>query len=413
MSHVARGGQDRRPIRTVAEAGAYVTRVCFKHGPPARTGLELEWLLIDPHDPDRQPDVATLSALLGPHAPRTLVADSPAKALPHGGLVTVEPGGQLEISSAPARSVAGLVRAMRADISALRALLAPSGFELADLAADPRRRPHRILRTPRYDAMAESFDEIGPAGRLMMCSTAAAQVCLDLGTTADAAARWQAAHHLGPVLLAAFANSPRIAGELPPAASTRMSSWWQLDPERTRPPESPNPASYVERALDTRVLARQRWTGSWRPDRQLSLREWAESGEPLSTADIDLHLSMLFPPVRPQGYLELRYLDAQPGTEWVAPLALVAALFSGPDSVQQVLSCCAGGADRWQQATEAGLADPVLRGIAGQLLDIAEPGLDGLGLEPAVRDEVDRLLHRRLGEAISPALEALAGEGSR
>ena len=408
------GMHDPQPIRTIAEAGSYVTRVCFKHGPPAKTGIELEWLAIDPHDPDRRPDAQTLATLLGPHAPTTLVANSPASALPHGGSVTVEPGGQLEISSLPAASVTDLITAMCADIQALRGLLAPAGFELSGLAADPYRHPHRILRTPRYDAMADRFDEFGPAGRVMMCSTAATQVCLDLGTRADAADRWRAAHQLGPVLLAAFANSPRTAGELvPAAASTRMSSWWQLDPERTQPPKSAELAGYAQRVLDSRVLARRRVTGDWRLEQPLTLREWIESGELLSTADIDLHLSMLFPPVRPQGYLEIRYLDAQPGDEWIAPLALLAALFAGPQSVRQVLRCCAEGADRWQQATERGLADPVLRDSAAQLLDIATPGLDGLGLPPAVREKVDRLLHRRLCQAISPASEALAAEGRR
>lgn len=244
-----------------------------------------------------------------------------------------------------------------------------------------------------------------------MCSTAAAQICLDLGTVDEADDRWQAAHRLGPVLLAAFANSPRVAGELvPAAASTRMSSWWQLDPERTRPPVTASISGYADRVLDTPVLARQQSNGDWRLLQRLTLREWIESGEPLSTADIDLHLSMLFPPVRPQGYLELRYLDAQPGEEWIAPLALLAALFAGPESVRQVLQCCAEGADRWLQATEHGLADPVLRATAAGLLDIAEPGLDRLGLQPSLRNEVHRLLHRRLCHAVSPALQALTTE---
>jgi ergothioneine biosynthesis glutamate--cysteine ligase EgtA len=402
-----------QPIRTIAEAGTYVTRVCFKHGPPVKTGIELEWLVIDPHDPDRRPDVQTLATLLGPHSPATLVAGSPGVPLPHGGLVTVEPGGQLEISSVPCHSVTALITAMSADIQALRALLAPAGFDLSEAAADRHRLPHRILKTPRYDAMADRFDQFGPAGRVMMCSTAAAQVCLDLGTRAEAADRWRAAHHLGPVLLAAFANSPRTAGDLvPAAASTRMSSWWQLDPVRTRPPASDAPDSYVERVLDTPLLARRRDTGDWRVP-PLTLREWIDSGEQLSTADLDLHLSMLFPPVRPQGYLEIRYLDAQPGDEWMAPLALLAALFAGAEPVRQVLRCCAEGADRWQQATEHGLADPVLRDIAAHLLDIAIPGLEGLGLPSAVREQVDRVLRRRLCEGISPGSEALLLEGRR
>jgi ergothioneine biosynthesis glutamate--cysteine ligase EgtA len=408
MSIATPGVPTAQPIRTIAEAGTYVTRVCFKHGPPAKTGIELEWLVLDPHDPDRRPDVRTLAALLGPHSPATLVAGSPATPLPHGGLVTVEPGGQLEISSPPAGSVPGLIAAMSADIQALQALIAPAGFELSGLAADPHRLPHRILTTPRYNAMADRFDRFGPAGRVMMCSTAAAQVCLDLGTRAQAGDRWRAAHQLGPVLMAAFANSPRTAGDLvPAAASTRMSAWWSLDPERSRPPTPMAPADYVQRVLDTQVLARRRESGDWRLEHPLTLRQWIESGEPLNTADVDLHLSTLFPPVRPQGYLEIRYLDAQPADEWIAPLALLAALFAGPRPVRQVLRSTAEGADRWRQATEYGLADPVLRAIAAQLADIAGPGLDGLGLPPAVRAKVDRVLQRRLCEGVSPGSEVL------
>jgi glutamate--cysteine ligase len=411
MSHLTPGEHAPQPIRTVAEAGTYVTRVCFKHGPPAKTGIELEWLLIDPKHPDRRPDVQTLTRLLGPHAPRTLAPDSPATALPHGGLVTVEPGGQIEISSAPSGSIPGLITAMTADISELRRMLASSGFELSDLAADPHRSPRRILMTPRYDAMADRFAELGPAGQVMMCSTAAAQVCLDLGTPAEADDRWKAAHRLGPVLLAAFANSPQVAGQLlPAAASTRMSAWWQLDPERTRPPRSPSISNYVDRVLDSQVLARQQPDGDWRVRQPITLREWIEAGRQLSTADIDLHLSMLFPPVRPQGYLELRYLDAQPGNEWIAPLVLLAALFTDPKQIQQVLQCCAEGADRWLQATEYGLADPVLRASAAALFDIAGPGLDRLGLASSLRDEVQRLLHQRLCQAVSPAMQVLTAK---
>jgi glutamate--cysteine ligase len=165
--------------------------------------------------------------------------------------------------------------------------------------------------------------------------------------------------------------------------------------------------------LDTQVLAIQRPAGDWRVRQQVSLRQWIESGRPLTTADIDLHLSMLFPPVRPQGYLELRYLDAQPGNEWMALLALLAALFAGPDVVQQVLQCCAEGADRWLQATQHGLADPVLRAGAAGLFEIARPGLDRLGLESALRNQVQRLLQLRLCQAVSPAMQALTAEATR
>jgi glutamate--cysteine ligase len=401
------------PIRTVAEAGTYIASVCFKHGPPEQTGIELEWLLLDPSDPLRHPDAATLLAALGQHAPRTLNPDSPAAALPAGGLVTVEPGGQLEISSAPSASIADLIEAVHRDVGYLRALLEPTGFLLSGLAADPYRPPRRILHTPRYDAMAAAFDAVGPAGRVMMCSTAATQVCVDLGPPEQADDRWRAAHYLGPVLLAAFANSPRTSSELPRSVSHRMASWWQLDPERTLPPPSLELADYVQRALDTQVLARRRQHGSWRVRQPMTLRQWIGSGDQVTSSDIDLHLSMMFPPVRPQGYLELRYLDAQPAGQWIAPLSLLAALFATPDTVERVLHCCAEGSQRWQQATEIGLADPVLRDCARSLLALAGPQLSRLDLPGPMSAGIEHLLRRRLGEAISPAMEQLSEAASK
>ncbi|HET6209474.1 MAG TPA: glutamate-cysteine ligase family protein [Jatrophihabitans sp.] len=409
MSHREPNQAAASSIHTVAEAGAYIASVCFKHGPPERVGIELEWLLLDPSDPNRRPDTATLLAALGRHAPHTLDPNSPAAALPAGGLVTVEPGGQLEISSAPSASIAALIDAMQRDATQLQVLLESTGFLLSGLAADPHRPPERLLHTPRYDAMAAAFDAIGPAGRLMMCSTAATQVCVDLGPPEVAEDRWRAAHYLGPVLLAAFANSPRICSDLPgPAVSQRMASWWQLDAQRTAPPHSFELADYIRRALDTQVLARRRKRGSWYVRQPMTLRQWLSSDQPVTTADIDLHLSMIFPPVRPQGYLELRYLDGQPAGEWIAPLCLIAALFGPGDGVEQVLRCCAEAAARWQQATELGLADPVLRECAGTVLAIAGERLSGLDLPDSLLAQVERLLQRRLGAGISPAMDQLS-----
>jgi len=400
MSHVLADPSTARPIRTAAEAEAYIAAVCFKHGPPRRFGVELEWLLTDPSDPARQPDTTTLRAALKEHAPRTLNFDSPAAPLPAGGLVTVEPGGQVEISSAPHRSPAGLIAAMRRDEAALRALLEPTGFALAERAS-LHRPPVRILRTPRYDAMAAAFARIGPAGAQMMCASAATQICLDLGQAEQAHRRWRLAHRLGPVLLAAFANSPAPAGS-PALASQRMAAWWALDPERTRPPKSLEPADYCTRALDTRVLARQGGQ-AWLLAEPVTLRQLLAGPEPVTTADIDLHLSMIFPPVRPQGYLELRYLDAQPAGEWPALLALVTALFAGP--LEPVAEIVEPVGDRWPVATEAGLADPALRRAAAELAELVPAALNRIELAEPERESMSGLLGRRLAEGISPALE--------
>ncbi len=61
MSHCDPALDTARPVSTVAEVGTYVTRVCFKHGPPRRIGIELEWLVIDPENPDRRPEAQVCS----------------------------------------------------------------------------------------------------------------------------------------------------------------------------------------------------------------------------------------------------------------------------------------------------------------------------------------------------------------
>ena len=133
-------------------------------------------------------------------------------ALPGRGRLTTEPGGQVELSSAPASGLGGCVAAARSDLAAVRQAIAPAGLSLAGHGLDPLRPPRRVLDQPRYAAMEEFFDRSGPWGRVMMCSTASVQVCVDAGEDTSGPAgfrwRWHLLHALGPVLVAAFANSP-------------------------------------------------------------------------------------------------------------------------------------------------------------------------------------------------------------
>ncbi len=69
-----------------------------------------------------------------------------------------------------------------------------------------------------------------------MSSTAAVQVCVDAGEGADIARRWAAVHAFGPVLLAAFANSPRLHGRRTGWKSSRWACWMRAEPARTAPP---------------------------------------------------------------------------------------------------------------------------------------------------------------------------------
>ena len=206
-------------------------------------------------------------------------------------------------------------------------------------AADPLRPPRRVLGIPRYAAMEAAFDRIGPHGRTMMCSTAAVQVCSTPASATQRRDRWEALHELGP-------HAARPRSPTPPAVhgrrtgwkSSRMASWLTLDPERTSPPRppaatpppsgrsGPSPrgcSRSAARTAGTRPRACPSATGS----------RAAVPPTPPTRADLDYHLTTLFPPVRPHGHVEVRYLDQQPDEEWAVPVAVVAALISDPGAV--------------------------------------------------------------------------------
>jgi glutamate--cysteine ligase len=384
------------------EAEAYVASVCFKHGPPTLTGVELEWIVHHEDDPRRPLDADRLRAALGPYAPRTLNKDSPQLPLPAGSPLTMEPGGQVEISALPQQTLTELFGAVRADLAFLSELLAAAGFVLGDTATDQHRTPRRLLETPRYAAMEQVFEPIGPHGLTMMCATAGLQVCLDAGESDNLAARWTAVTALGPVLVAAFANSPTLHGDPTGWASARMRAVLGTDPPRSSPSAivADPVADWARRVLDTPVLCVREEKEPWATPRGVSFADWLGGAlpRPPTTEDLDYHLSTMFPPVRPHGYLEVRYLDAQRGDGWVTPVALLAALMSTTRTVDAVLDACVPVGDRWLPAAREGLADRALATAAAAVLDLGARALPGMGLGPgltaAILADLDRLPQR-------------------
>ncbi len=396
-------------LRSSAEAEAYVASVCFKHGPPSLVGVELEWLLHDPADPAAPVDIPTLVAALGPHTPTALDPLSPAVSLPAGCTVSVEPGGQIEIASPPLDDLGDLVRAVRDDADTLHVRLAARGLHPHPRAADPVRPPQRRIDHPRYRAMEQSFDRIGPYGRSGMCSTAAVQVSLDPGEGSSMVSRWTALHALGPVLLAAFANSPTLHGRSTGWKSSRMACWLQLDPARTAPPPAgdlADPATgWARRVVATPLLCVRRQRGSWAVPEQVTFAAWADGAlaPPPTTADLDYHVSTMFPPVRPHGHLEVRYLDAQPDRGWALPTALLAALLSDPVATDRVLEVCLPARGRWVSGARHGLADRVLARAAALVFDLACTRLPAVGAPPWVVDALVEMTERYVLRGRCPA----------
>ena len=353
------------------EAEAYVRGVCFKTGPPERIGVETEWLVQDRRDPRLPVPDDRLIAALTPVA----AADT----LPGGSRLTREPGGQVELSSPPARSLAACVEATAADLAALRDTIGRAGLALVGQGLDPYREPPRVLDHPRYRAMEGFFDREGPWGRVMMRRTASVQVNLDSGDDSDGFSgyrrRWELAHRIGPVLVAAFANSPLRDGRPTGWLSTRQALWARMDAGRTRHPRHhPDPrVSWSRYALDARVMCvRGADDRDWSAPPGLTFRDWLRGVpglRPATRADLDYHLGTLFPPVRPRGWLELRMIDAQHGDGWIVPTVLAATLLDDPAACDAALAAteplCRDPEpfpvdEVWRRAARVGLADPDL-----------------------------------------------------
>lgn len=398
-------GPDKRRLRDRVEAEAYVASVCFKHGPPKLHGVELEWTVHHEDDPRRPLDASRLAAALGSYAPRTLVKDSPQLPLPSGSPVTVEPGGQVEISSLPHTSLAELFDAVTADHVFLAELLREAGLMLGDRGVDQHRSPARVLDTPRYAAMEHVFEAIGPHGITMMCCTAGLQVCLDVGEPHTVANRWAAVSALGPVLVAAFANSPTLAGRSTGWASARMRAVLGTDPPRSLPSAIvDDPATaWARRVLDTPVLCVRGEGERWVTPAGLTFADWVAGGLPTppTTDDLDYHISTMFPPVRPHGYFEVRYLDAQPGGGWVTPTTLLAALMSDQSTVEAVLEACLPVGDRWLPAARDGLADQAIATAANTVLSLGADAVPGMGLPSDLATAIVADLEKLLGRSSS------------
>jgi glutamate--cysteine ligase len=341
------------------DAERLIGAICFKTGPPRTIGAELEWLVSDIADPSVTVPIQRIQQVLDDL--------SRSGSMPGAGLLTLEPGGQVELSTAPAAGLAECIAAAIADMTVLNDTFAAAGLRLTGYGLDPVRPPRRVLDLPRYAAMEEYFDRRGPWGRLMMCSTASVQVCVDAGLAEDGAAgypfRWRLLHALGPILVAAFANSPLHLGRPTGWKCARQLIWARLDPCRTHAPPGAEPAvrqaaaghpaephpdldadprrEWSRYALDAEVLCQRRTGGGpWEVPDGLTFRDWlADADQRRPTADdLSYHLSTLFPPVRARGHLELRMIDAQPGDGWIVPVAVVAALLDDPAAAQAAMA---------------------------------------------------------------------------
>ncbi|MDA3640786.1 ergothioneine biosynthesis glutamate--cysteine ligase EgtA [Mycobacterium xenopi] len=397
-------------------AAQYLADTCLTDGPLGRVGLEIEAHCYDPAAPYRRPSWDEIT---------DVVAALPT--LPGGSTVSVEPGGAVELSSPPVAGVLPAIAAMTSDQQVLRSAFADAGLGLVALGADPLRPAMRVNPGARYRAMEQFFaaSHTGVAGAAMMTSTASIQVNVDAGPQTGWAARVRLAHALGPTMIAIAANSPLLGGRFSGWLSTRQRVWGQLDAARCGPvlaASGDDPGTdWARYALKAPVMLVHN------PDavpvmHYVPFAEWADGrtmlgGRRPTVADLDYHLTTLFPPVRPRGWLEIRYLDSVPGDMWPAVVFTLVTLLDDPVAADAAAEAVAPVATAWDTAARIGLGDRRLYAAANRCVAIAAeraPAQLHEGMRRLIeaveqgRCPADDFSDRVIGHGIAPTVARLA-----
>ena len=354
----------------------FVDERVFTPGWDAKVGIELEWVTRATGTTPATPDVV-----------RGVLPD----ALPGGSKITFEPGGQLELSGPPHSGIANACLAMASDLHVVRSALDPCGIQLVATGLDSHGVRPRVVDAPRYRAMEHYFDAHGPDGRTMMRQTASIQVNLDIGRERQIEERWQRAHDLGPVLAATFANSPLDAlGQPTGWRSTRLAVWHAIDPERTDSAFVPGldaRSSWTQYTLGAPVMMIRTDDGMCTPlDIRLPFEQWIANGHELgwpTLEDFEYHLTTVFPPIRPRGWLEFRMIDALPDEWWPVAVAVAATLLDDAEASDTAARAVATARGCWTAAAHDGLGDPVLRAAADSCFRAVLEALPRLGTDTA------------------------------
>lgn len=383
---------------------------CFRPCAADSWGLEIETLVRRRHDPGDRPGPEEID--LAP--------------LPRGSRVTVEPGGQVELSTPCCPTVDSALAVAADDERFLADRLAAAGLEAVPGAVDPR-PPRRVLDLPRYRAMEAFFDAGGPWGRQMMCNTASLQV--NLSTSDDPGLRWRVLHRVGPILVALFAGPPSPGLDGTVWASVRQRIWAGIDPGRTTAPalHGDPVRAWADYLLGADVMLVRTAEGAVGLGPGMPFGRWLGEGHQLgwpSMEDLRYHASTLFPPIRPRGWFELRMLDALSPELRAAAVALVAAATERTVAVELLARLPETGG-WWLDAARNGLAHPGLREAAALLLATAAPAvadtarrstLDQLAVSPGPFGWIasrPRRSRRRPGRPVASAVSTSAVPGRR
>ncbi|MEM7046583.1 MAG: glutamate--cysteine ligase [Pseudomonadota bacterium] len=342
-----------------------------------------------------------------------------------GASISLEPGGQLELSGAPLASVHETCAEVRTHLAHMREVCEVLGVGLLGAGHLPRWSLEDIEWIPkaRYGLMRRYMPERGGHGLEMMKRTCTVQVNLDFADEADMVRKMRVGLALQPIATALFANSPFKEGAPAGYASYRSHLWQDVDPDRTGGLDLAFEPGfgferYVDYALDVPMYFVYR-DGRYIDALGQSFRDFmaarlpALPGEVPTIRDFADHLTVVFTDVRLKRFIEMRGADSGP---WRVLCALPA-FWVGLLYDEQALSAATDLTKAWtadqrqelrSQASLAGLAGRFagkpLADLARQVLAIAQQGL-GRRAQTLGESEAAFLapLHERAQEGKSPA----------
>ena len=358
--------------------------------------------------------------------------------------VSLEPGGQFELSGAPLETVHDICEETGAHLTEVKQVADELGLGFLGLGFTPTWRRDQVPVMPkgRYKIMREYMPKVGGLGLDMMFRTCTVQANLDFGSEADMILKFRVSLALQPIVTALFANSPFIEGKPSGFVSARANVWTDTDPDRTGMlafvfEDGFNFETYARYALQVPMYFAKRG------DRYIDLagRSFADfmdgklaemPGERPTLKDWGDHMTTLFPEVRLKKYLEMRGADAGPWSRlcalpalWIGVLYDEAALAAAWDLCKHwdIADHERLRADVARRGLKAEIAGRTVQDIAKDMLAIARQGLKarnrlsgGMDDETGYLSELDHIAE----SGITPAERLLelyntrwAGDASR
>ncbi len=351
-----------------------------------------------------------------------------------GANVSLEPGGQLELSGAPLQTIHGTCDEVNLHLREVKDVADRVGVGFIGLGAAPEWTHEDMPLMPkgRYKLMDSYMQKVGTMGRVMMRRTCTVQVNLDFASEADMVKKFRVALALQPVATALFANSPFFEGKVNGHKSWRARVWRDLDADRTGMlpfvfEDGMGFERYVDYALDVPMYFVYR-DGKYIDALGMSFRDFlrgelpALPGEKATLSDWADHLTTIFPEARIKKFMEMRGADGGPWRRLCALPAFWTGIMYDSSSLDAAWDLVKDWTAEQREALRVAASVDALQAkvdgidmhdLARKVLDISEAGLKARarpGAEGLIPDETHFLnaLRESIDSGQTPADELLA-----